>query len=153
MILPETIPAPSAASITPEELKTLVSIYVVIVGHLAMREAENSRKTTGGVLGNFLRADRRRYKSLPGVVAQRKAETGQAWMGNREVQDAVDCKVYGVFLFSTGQAIRSRLLTNCNAGNFVLSSQVCLPQIQRMSSSPILERHSHLMTRIRQSPR
>ena len=95
MVLLEDIPAPSAASITRSELDTLLSIYPIIVRHLTVREAKKISETTRGFVGGFHRADECRYEELPRVVAQRKAETGQAWMEKKEVQDAMDWKLYG----------------------------------------------------------
>lgn len=57
---------PNAATVTLPELQSTLALYHSVLMHLVMLDAKKKQKT-GGVLGELLHLDRKRYEELPGV--------------------------------------------------------------------------------------
>ncbi len=57
---------PNAATITLPELQSTLALYHSVLMHLVMLDAKKKQKT-GGVLGELLHLDRKRYDELPEV--------------------------------------------------------------------------------------
>lgn len=57
---------PDAATITLPELQSTLALYHSVLMHLVMLDAKIKQKT-GGVLGELLHLDQKRYEELSGV--------------------------------------------------------------------------------------
>ena len=83
-------PFPAAATITKDELASVLALYTPLIRHLTELEIEKVKKT-GGLLGELRLVDKERYIDLPETLRKRKSNS--AYLEKKELQMAMHWKL------------------------------------------------------------